>query len=176
MNILTLLKTRGAESVLKTLLNYPRRRFTINELAKISSVPFATTWGIVNNFSKAGVVDTEKIGRSTAISLRKSDIVKALKQLIGLNHSPHQLVLEKITKELKKIGVLNAYLFGSVVHGKETLESDVDIAVVCRKSMNLDLITRSIYSSDKIKVVFIKFEKNDELNTFLKGKENRCII
>ncbi|MDO8553231.1 MAG: nucleotidyltransferase domain-containing protein [Candidatus Micrarchaeota archaeon] len=176
MNILTLLKASGSEKILKTLLVYPKRRFTINELAKTSSVPFATTWGVVNNFSKAGVVDSEKIGRSTVISLRTSDIVKALKQLMELNLSPHKLVLDKVIGELKKIGVVHAYLFGSVARDEENLESDVDIVVVCKKDTNLDMITHSIYYSDKIKVVFIKFERKDELDIFLKGKENRRLI
>ena len=62
-----------------------------------------------------------------------------------------EIIKKKITPILKRQGVLKAAVFGSVVRGKMTKKSDVDILVKLAKNKSLlDLVGLKLELEDKL--------------------------
>ena len=176
MEALDLIKQKGARKVLETLLTFKGRQFTINELAKESNVPFVSVWRLVKIWEQAGIVETGVVGRSRIVRFRESEYTKRILELLRLSVSPQAFTAEALRKELKKKGIKEAYLFGSVAKGKEKLESDVDIAILSVKEFDVNKLVFGIYEKYGTKIIPLTFEDKAELDRFLKDKEGVRIV
>jgi predicted nucleotidyltransferase len=128
--LLEVLGKRGRVKVLETLYRFPKRDFSINELARESSVPVMTCWRCVKEFENLGIVRVNTIGKTFAVSLNtESTIVKKLKSVEIPD--PHRDSAIMFVKRISKVrGVKATYLFGSVLTATHKHYSDVDIAII----------------------------------------------
>ena len=168
---LQLIKYSGSRQVLETLLKFPNRLFSINELAKQAGVPFASTWRLVQKWEPAGLIETGRVGKSVTVRLRKSEYADSVLSLLDASVSP-QAFTGRVVKELlaKEKGVKKAYLFGSVARGEEVLASDVDLALLVEKSFDANNMVFGIYEKYGTKVVPLSFFKRKEFESFLADK------
>lgn len=172
MDAMELVKYSGAKSVLKTLFDYPTRRFTINELAKTSKTPFSSAWRLVQKWEPAGIIETSRLGNSVTVSLKNTGYAQALARLLELNASPQAFTVKKLKEDLGKLaGVKGVYLFGSVARGEEKLDSDIDLAVIASGGFDANRLVFDVYEKHGTKIVPIVFHSKKEAETFLKGKE-----
>lgn len=78
--LLSVLGKKGRTKVLEFLYKFPKRSFTVNELAREASVPVMTCWRCVKEFEDLNIVRVDVIGKTFAVRLNeKSAIVKDLK-------------------------------------------------------------------------------------------------
>ncbi len=159
-----------ASGLLRILLKYPEREFTILELSKEASVPYATSWRTVQSLSKQGIILTKTIGKSTVCKLNtKSPLLKEIKLLTGLELSPHRAALKEFVSKAKKLKAINnIILFGSVAKGTEKPSSDVDVALfVDKKTLNLESqvneIVDFVLKTSRIKIVPLIFTEKELL-------------
>lgn len=153
--------------IVELLLKYPKREFTVNELCKLSKVPYATTWRFVQKLDKSGIILTKIVGHSLVCKLNEaSPFLKEIKKILKVEFSPHKLAVKEFVDKVRKIsGVKKIVLFGSVARGREKLISDIDIAVIIdRKDKNLENIVTSvadeILKKSKMKIIpFVLTEK-----------------
>ena len=172
MEAIELVKYKGAKSVLETLLKFPKRQFSINELAKTSEIPFSSCWRLVRKWEPAGIIETGRLGKSVTVKLRQSGYAKRAAELVKLSASPQAFAVEALKKMLKKTrGVKEVFLFGSVAKGEEKLESDVDLAVLAGREFDADALVFSVYEKLGAKVVPLVFRRKKEFSAFLRGKE-----
>lgn len=154
------------------LLRFPKRKFTIRELSKAARVPYCSAWNVVSDWSKAGVVETDRVGKSVVVSLRESEVVERLSEFSRLDSSPHSIACKKLEGILKRDArVASAFLFGSVAEGKESLESDIDLAVLARGNYSAVSLVERVYAEFRLKLVPLVFSRKSELEAFLKGKK-----
>jgi len=172
MEAIQLVKYSGSRKVLETLIKFPNRLFSINELAKQAGVPFASTWRLVQKWEPAGIIETGKVGRSVTVRLRKSEYTDSISSLLNSSESP-QAFTARAVKELLagKNGVKEAFLFGSVAVGKEKLASDVDVAMLVEKGFDANQLVFEVYERLGTKVVPITFFKKDEFESFMADKK-----
>lgn len=150
-------KHRG---VVRILLRYPNRTFTIRELSRNANIPYATVWRFINDLYTIGIVSLNRIGGSLACKLNtKSLFLAEVEKIIGIEPSPHRLAAKEFTKKVKNIPeVKRVILFGSVARGEEKPESDVDIAVILsdkRAEEKINKITDEILSTSRIKIILL---------------------
>lgn len=121
--------------LLETLLKYPHRQFTVNELSRISKIPYATAWRFVKKLDVAGVVLCSRIGQSYSCRLNlESPLMPEIKKLLEIKTSPQHAVLEQFVTEVKRLqGIDKIILFGSVAKKQERPTSDVDVAIISGK-------------------------------------------
>ncbi|MDI6708897.1 MAG: nucleotidyltransferase domain-containing protein [Candidatus Thermoplasmatota archaeon] len=131
--VLDVLGRKSAREIIYIFQKYPRREFTINELAREAKVPVMSCWRAVKDLERLGVVTTRKIGKSTAVTLNSDSIIlKSLTKLVD----PYWKAAEDFAKSVAKIkGVKFCYLFGSVAKGAHKPGSDVDVAVIYDNSI-----------------------------------------
>ncbi|MBI5036214.1 nucleotidyltransferase domain-containing protein [Candidatus Micrarchaeota archaeon] len=173
MDALELVKYSGAKNVLRTLFGYPKRQFTINELAKTSKTPFTSVWRLVRKLEPAGVIETNRLGNSIIVRLKNSEYTQTFARLLELNTSPQAFTVQKLKEELRKNkGIKGVFLFGSVARGEEKLESDIDLAILATKGFDANKLVFDVYEKHGTKVVPLVFHDKKEAERFLKNKEN----
>jgi len=174
MEAIELVKNRGARQMLETLLKFPNRQFTINELAHEAKVPFASAWRLVKKWEMAGIIETGRVGSGVTVKIRKSEYLDTVSSLLRISVSSQAFTANAVEDLLaKERGVKEAYLFGSVASGNETPVSDIDIALLAQKDFNANRLVFDIYEKYGTKVVPLAFSSKKELAAFMKGKESR---
>jgi len=177
MEAFELLSHKGARQLFVTLRSYPRRQFSISELAKTAALPFTTTWKLVQKFERAQVVEVALIGKSRAVKYHQGPFSNLLGRILGLSASPQALSLPELKRILRaKDGVAEAYLFGSVAQKKERLDSDVDVALLLKRRIDASSFMSSIYEKYKVKAVPLLFYSKEEFDDFLKGKKKVRLV
>ncbi len=172
MDAVELLSYSGARELFLTLRAYPKRQFTINELSKTARLPFTTTWKLVRKFELAQIVEVSTIGKSRAVGYKESPYSKLVSDILKMSVSPQTLALPELKRILRaKKGVLEAYLFGSVALKKEKLESDIDIALLTSKKVDLPSLISVIYEQYGVKTVPLEFDSKEEFEDFLRDKK-----
>jgi len=153
------------------LLKFQKRAFTISELSKEAAVPFASAWRLVKKLDAAGIVETAKVGNCITVTLRPSSYLDSVVQILSLSKTPQSHVVGAIKKRLQKDKTADeAYLFGSVASGAETLSSDIDIAVLAKKGFDANSLVYWAYEKYGAKPVPIVFGSHEKLKKFLEGK------
>lgn len=177
MEAYELLAYKGAKDLFNTLTSFPNRQFSINELAKTAGIPFTSAWKLVQKFERAQVVDTVIIGKSRAVRYRDSPFSQILKSVADTSTSTQALSLKELKRILDgKKEIESAYLFGSVAKKAETLESDIDVALLLSKRMDVLSMMSSMQEKYGVKLVPLVFYSKDEFEDFLKGKEKVRLI
>lgn len=172
MEAVQLVKYRGARKVFETLLKFPKRKFTISELAKTSKIPFASAWRLVKKWEPAGIIECGRVGNSVTVALRESEYARRVADLMELSVSPQAFTAEALKKTLKKMrGFKEAYLFGSVARGEEKLSSDIDIALLVGKEFDSSKLMLDVYEQHGTKVIPLTFSDKKKLLQFLSDKE-----
>lgn len=172
MEALQLIKYSGSRKMLETLVRFPNRQFTINELAKVAEVPFVSTWRLVKMWEPAGLIETGRVGRSITVKLRKSDYLDSILTLLKISKSPQSFTVHALRDLLaKETAVKEAYLFGSVARGGETLASDIDVALLAGKGFDANRLIFGIYERYGTKIVPIVFESRQTIESFMKDKK-----
>lgn len=174
MEAIELVKYRGSRKLLETLVKFPNRQFTINELAKEAGVPFASAWRLVRRWEPAGMIETGRVGRSVTVRLRRSEYLDSVLSLLKISASPQAFTARALRAMLAgEERVKEAYLFGSVAKGDEKLESDIDVALLVKKGYDANAIVFEAYGKFGTKVVPITFRSKKELMEFMAGKKGR---
>jgi predicted nucleotidyltransferase len=177
MEAFELLRYKGARRLFETLRNYPGRQFTINELSKTASLPFTTTWKLVQKFERADVIELGMLGKSRSVRYKQSPFSKLLAEILRLSVSPQALSLPELKRILKgKKAVREAYLFGSVARKEERLESDVDIALLLDQKIDSSSLIYGMYEKYGVKVVPLDFDSKEEFDDFLKDKKRVRLV
>jgi len=166
-----LLSYKGSKKMFETLQAHQKRQFSINELSKASGIPFATCWKLVWMFEKAQVANVATIGNSRAVSYKESPFSALVAKILRLSASVQALSLPGLKRELKaRKGLKEAYLFGSVATGKETLESDIDVALLVESKIDLPSLVSSMREKYGVNLMPLEFRSKAELEDFLAGK------
>jgi DNA-binding Lrp family transcriptional regulator len=172
MEAIQLVKYSGSREMLETLLRFPNRQFTINELAKEAGVPFASAWRLVKRWEPAGLIETGRIGRSVTVKLHKSEYLDAVASLLKISKSPQAFTANALKELLaKEKKVTEAHLFGSVALGKEKPESDIDVALLAERGFNANNLVFGVYEKYGTKIVPLVFASKKEISDFMADKK-----
>jgi len=145
----TLLMKQKRLEVLNTLLENSDKDFTISELSEKSGVGYKTTHGLVEKLKNFGTITVEERGGSKIVSLNEnSPYIDALENLGSIDSQPLREVAEEyayeINDELREID--SVVLFGSVLHGLPTENSDVDILVLTEPDTDKEKIEEAVWA------------------------------
>lgn len=153
-------KCLSKREIIELLIKYPKREFTVNEISKITKLPYATTWRFIKEIDEAGLIFMKKIGNYNVCKLNKSSpFLREVVNALRLKPTPQRAILKEFVNRIGKIKEIEKIiLFGSVARGKEKVRSDVDIAlIVKRKGKELEEkvtnIADLILKKSKVKLI-----------------------
>ena len=168
---LGLVMGRGRPRLLKTLVDFPRREFSINELARVSQVPFATAWRAARDWEKNGLVSTRLLGRARLVRLANEKYASELMKtafLPSIQQSSLETVREVLARERR---VEKAFLFGSVAEGMEVAGSDLDVALLVKREFDAADLVGKTFDETGCKLVPLQFSSKKDFEEFLKEKK-----
>ncbi|MBI2937165.1 MAG: nucleotidyltransferase domain-containing protein [Thaumarchaeota archaeon] len=118
--------------VLKTLLRYRGKIFTIRELARTAGLSHPETSKVLKTLEKRGVVRLQPIGRAYQVSLNEeSYILKSMiEPLFQAEENTLSSLLSTIKSFFKDKRISTVAIFGSVAKGIEKDTSDIDLLVI----------------------------------------------
>lgn len=156
----TLMKRKRLK-VLNTVLMNEESDFTISELSEKSDVGYKTTHGLVGKLEKFGIVNVEEKGGSKIVSLnQKSPYIGPLENLGSIDSQPLREVAEKYAEEIIEefSEIKSVILFGSVLHGLPTEESDIDILILVDSEADREEIEEATWT------VRDRYEREENVN------------
>ena len=137
-NILSrILGSEERKKIVRAMLNHPERDWSVPELEKITRVPHATVWRTVLDMENAKILRSRLLGKKTKLFnlVEGSPYLSALKSAVAVEVFPLREVAKEFAREVSKLkAVRSCVLYGSVARGAATLESDIDVLVLVKKS------------------------------------------
>lgn len=120
-------------SLVRALVRYKGKVFTIRSLSKVARVSSSQSAVIIGQLERVGIVMVQPVGRALSVSLNEKSYVlnKILKPIIRAEEETlNELlsILRKYLGEDKKI--ISAVLFGSVAKHEDRENSDIDVLVI----------------------------------------------
>jgi predicted nucleotidyltransferase len=126
------LGNKVAITLLRTMINYRGKVFTIRGLAEETKVSPNEAALTIHSLEKFGIVKIQPVGRAYQLELNQKSYI--LNKIINpIIKSEKDTILELITllkKHLDTKKIITAAIFGSVVKGQEKIDSDIDLLVV----------------------------------------------
>lgn len=127
----TLLGSKVKIKVLRTLWRYKEKEFTIRELAKFLGVSHTGVKKALGDLDRANVIRIRTLGRSNAFKLNANSFgASVIEKVFDMEGSALSELRDMMRRRLESPLVVSAALFGSVVEGRETPRSDIDVLVV----------------------------------------------
>lgn len=123
--------------IVRALLNHPEKDWSVSELEKFTGVPHATVWRTVLDMENAKILRSRLLGKKTKLFnlIDGSPYLPALKSAVAAEIFPLRDVAEEFARKVSKLtAVGSCILYGSVARGSATLESDIDVLVLVKKS------------------------------------------
>lgn len=126
------LGNRVAITLLRTMINYRGKIFTIRGLAQEAKVSPNETALIIHELENFGIVKIQPVGRAYQLELNKDSYIlnKVIEPMVQAEKNTLGELLAILKKHLDIKKITSAAIFGSVVKGQEKLDSDIDLLVI----------------------------------------------
>ena len=126
------LGSKASIRVLKTLVRYRGKVFTIRELARTAGLSHPEVSLVVKDLESRGVVRVQPVGRAHQVVLNdESYILKSIVEpMIKAETDTLNSLVSTIRPFFRKKGVTSVAIFGSVAKGLERRLSDVDLLII----------------------------------------------
>jgi DNA-binding MarR family transcriptional regulator len=135
-----ILGSKATIRVLRTLVRYKGKVFTVRELARTAGLSHPEVSLVVKDLERKGVVRLQPVGRAYKVSLNEeSYLLKSIVEpMVKAEENTLDSLVSTIRPFFKDKGVTSVAIFGSAAKGLETKASDIDLLVIAdeRESAN----------------------------------------
>jgi predicted nucleotidyltransferase len=126
------LGTKAGISILRSLVKYKGKIFTVRGLARDADVSSVEASRTIKQLEQYGIVRIQPVGKAYQVSLNGKSYV--LDKIVEPIFTAEGKTLEALVKVLKKYldtkKIISAAIFGSVAKGEEREDSDIDLLVI----------------------------------------------
>jgi predicted nucleotidyltransferase len=127
-----LFRSQVSISLIRALLKFKGRIFTVRSLAKASEVSPAEAALVAKRLEEIGVIRLEPVGKSYQVLLNERNYVlnKIMKQIIIAEENTFGELLAVLKRNLDDPKIVSACVFGSVSRKEEKEDSDIDVLII----------------------------------------------
>jgi len=120
-------------SILRALVRYRGKVYTIRGLAEDAGASHPEVSKTLSELEKYGIVQIQPVGRAHQISLNEKSYIlnKIVKPILKTENETLDEVISILKNHFSKKKIISVVIFGSVASGKEQLNSDLDILIIC---------------------------------------------
>ena len=123
-------QNRIRERILEVFYEYPRKKFTVRKIAKMTNIPRSTVQFYISGLRKQGLV-TKDNSASDTMSFMTKKVNYFIEKIVSSG------LIDKIISELTPSCII---LFGSFRKGDSAKESDIDLFIEASIKKELDLV------------------------------------
>lgn len=119
-------------TLLRTMINYQGRIFTVRGLAEEAKVTPNEAALTIHDLERFGIVKIQPVGRAYQLDLNKKSYIldKIIEPLIKSEKNTFAELIVLLKKYLDTKKIVCAAIFGSVAKGQEKIDSDIDLLVI----------------------------------------------
>lgn len=127
-----ILGTKSSIRILKTLLRYRGKVFTVRELARTARVSHPEVSKLLKEMERRGVVKLQPVGRAKQVSLNEESYIlkSVLEPLFKAEETTVEHLVSTIRPFFENELISSVAIFGSVARGLEKKSSDIDLLVI----------------------------------------------
>jgi predicted nucleotidyltransferase/DNA-binding HxlR family transcriptional regulator len=127
-----ILGSKANVRVLRALVRYRGRVFTVRELAKAADLSHPQTSKVLKGLESRGVVRLQPVGRAYQVSLNDESYVlkSVIEPLFAAEGDTVNSLVSTIRPFFEDKRIVSVAIFGSVAAGREREASDVDLLIV----------------------------------------------
>jgi predicted nucleotidyltransferase len=127
------LPSKARLGVLRILTRHPQKEFTGRELSRLARISLAQTQEALGSLQLAGLVHRKTAGRSHQWQIEGENILFGpMRELFRFEGRMLERVRNEIAASLSRSPVISARIYGSVAHGQDRPDSDLDLFVEVR--------------------------------------------
>ena len=121
-----------AISVLRTMIYYRGKIFTVRSLAETAHVSHNETALIVGDLEKLGIIRIQPVGRAYQLQLNEKNYIldKIIEPVFRAEKNTIEELLRILKKHFSAKKIISVAIFGSVVKGEEKEDSDIDLLII----------------------------------------------
>ena len=152
-------KSENELKVIKALMEFPDRNWSLRDLSDESGVPKTTVWRAINRLEEKNFVYTSEVGKSKMVKVKNRGVLKKILKLSRAEIDELEEVAKRSVEEIKEIeGFKRCVLFGSVARGTADLNSDIDILILLREEdakmeEEMSQIAERISSKESVRIM-----------------------
>jgi len=170
--------------IIKALIENKEKELNISRISEISKIDYKTTYIMLNNLEKEGLIIVKPFGRSKKIMLN----VKNHPLIFSAEFERREEMLENkdfrlIENDLESIDAqFIALMFGSHVKGNATKHSDIDILLICDEQTakkiesKLNLLALKIHITNVSSEDFIRMARSKQFNVVNEAIKNNVVL
>lgn len=124
---------RIAIGMLRALVRYRGKIYTIRGLAEDAGASHPEVSKTLGDLEKFGIVQIQPVGRAHQVSLNEKSYVlnKIIIPILKAEEKTRDEVMLVLKDHFSKKKIISTAVFGSVAAGKEQVDSDLDVLVIC---------------------------------------------
>jgi len=126
------LGSKTAISIIRTMVKYRGKIFTVRSLAKEAKVSHNETALIIDDLEREGIVRIQPVGRAYQLCLNEKNYIlkNILEPILNAEKNTFEELLQTLKKYLDTKKIISAALFGSITKREEKNESDIDLLLI----------------------------------------------
>ena len=127
-----ILGSKASLRILKTLLRYRGKIFTMRELARTAGFSHPETSRVLRGLERRGVVKLQPVGRAQLVSLNEESYIlkSVVEPLFEAEKETLSSLISTIRPFFRDTRISSIAIFGSVARGLEKGASDIDLLVL----------------------------------------------
>lgn len=127
-----ILGSKATVRVLKTLLRYRGKIFTVRELARVSGFSHPEVSKVVKELEDRGIVKLQPVGRAYQIILNEDSYLlkSVIEPIFKAEHETINVLVSTIRPFFTNKKIIAAAIFGSTARGQERKTSDIDLLII----------------------------------------------
>jgi len=123
--------------ILRALLRYPAKKFTIRELAKFIGVSHTPVLRSLNDLQGMNLINLEKHGTANLLTFNaESHLHQVLADLFSFEQQTANHLITQLKSTLPPVKM--AVLFGSVPKAAEKMDSDIDLLIIAEDKKKIE--------------------------------------
>ena len=137
-----------AISILRVLVHYKGKIFTIRRLAQDAGASHPEVSATVEELERFGIVQIQPVGRAHQVSLNEKSYVlkEIIEPILRAEEKTLARVISILKDNLNTRKIISSVIFGSVSKGEEKEDSDIDFLVI---SNDFDHATEAISNASE---------------------------
>lgn len=119
-------------TLLRTMITYRGKIFTVRGLADEANVSTNETALIVHDLEKMGIIKIQPIGRAYHLELNEKSYLlsEIIEPAINAEKNTMNELIQVLRKYFDTKKIITAAIFGSVANAKEKIDSDIDLFII----------------------------------------------
>ncbi|WKT57920.1 nucleotidyltransferase domain-containing protein [Candidatus Nitrosotenuis chungbukensis] len=126
------LGNKVAIALLRTMIRYRGKVFTVRGLANTAHVSINETALTVHDLEKLGIINIQPIGRAYHLELNEKSHIfnKIIEPIVNAEKNTISELIQTLRKHLDTKKIITAAIFGSVASAEEKIDSDIDLLII----------------------------------------------